>query len=118
MPLQAKTYLKMLAAGVIVCIGGPALVIYLTPDPDELFKKYNPELQKKALAERETRLKQHEEFLAQLREYSKSDKPIWLVAAEEEKKRKALADAQRARAREEMERQRQDIMEEQQQRAR
>jgi hypothetical protein len=50
-------------------------VMYVSPDPDELFSRYNPDLQKKALAEREQRLKEHAEYMTKLMEYSKSDKP-------------------------------------------
>jgi len=49
--------------------------MYVSPDPDELFSRYNPDLQKKALAEREQRLKDHAEYMAKLMEYSKSNKP-------------------------------------------
>jgi hypothetical protein len=63
------------SSGALCCIGGPALVYYLQPDPEELFERYNPELQKKALSEREQRLKNHQEFVHKLKEYAKSDKP-------------------------------------------
>ncbi|KAI5776152.1 hypothetical protein EDC01DRAFT_625706, partial [Geopyxis carbonaria] len=68
-----------IARAVICCVGGPALVYWIQPDPDELFKKYNPELQKKALSQREQRLKEHQEYLMKLKEYSKSDKPSLLA---------------------------------------
>lgn len=54
----------------------------VTPAEGELFKRFNPELQKKNLELRDQRLKNHEEFISQLKEYSKSDKPIWVAAAE------------------------------------
>lgn len=69
--LPAYTPLRAL----VCCVGGPALVYYIQPDPDELFKKYNPELQKKALSEREQRLRDHQEYVRKLKEYAKSDKP-------------------------------------------
>ncbi|CUS09453.1 unnamed protein product [Tuber aestivum] len=111
--MRPIAYIKMFVAGTVCCVGGPALVYYVTPDPDELFKRYNPELQKKTLEMREVREKRYAEFMGKLREYSKSDKPIWVVAAEEEKKQKIAANAERKRIRDEQERQRQEILEEQ-----
>lgn len=51
--------------------------------------------------------------MEKLREYSKSDKPIWVVAAEEEKKQRIAERAERKRIRDELERQKQEILEEQ-----
>ncbi len=62
---------------------------YVTPAEGEVFKRFNPDLQKRNLELREQRLKNNEEFVTKLIEYSKSDKPIWVVAAEEEKREKA-----------------------------
>jgi capsule polysaccharide export protein KpsE/RkpR len=59
---------------------------YVTPSEGEVFKRFNPDLQKRNLELREQRLKNNEEFVSKLIEYSKSDKPIWVVAAEEERK--------------------------------
>jgi len=84
----------------------------LQPDQDELFKKYNPALQKRALEERDQKLKDHQEFLGKLREYSKSDKPIWMLMAEEEKKKAKQTAQDRGRIRDELERQRREILEE------
>ncbi|KAI1140649.1 CBP4-domain-containing protein [Hypoxylon sp. FL0543] len=82
------TWLKMLAVGGAVCVGGPALVMWVQPTDEELFKKYNPELQKKSLERRYEKQKEFDDFVTQLKEYSKSDKPIWLVQQEAERKRK------------------------------
>ncbi|KAI9682442.1 MAG: assembly factor cbp4 [Trizodia sp. TS-e1964] len=82
-----KLWAKMFVAGTTMVIGGPALVMYVSPTEEELFKKYNPELQKRSLENREQKQQEFNEFVARLKEYSKSDKPIWVVAAEEEKKR-------------------------------
>ncbi|OAL19856.1 hypothetical protein AYO22_09383 [Fonsecaea multimorphosa] len=78
-------------AGVFVlcCVGGPALMYYVTPAEGEVFKRFNPDLQKRNLELREQRLKNNEEFVSKLIEYSKSDKPVWIVAAEAEKREKA-----------------------------
>ena len=58
----------------------------VTPAEGELFKRFNPELQKHNLEMRDQRKRNYEEFVTQLREYSKSDKPIWEVAAEAQAK--------------------------------
>jgi len=81
----------MFIASTVMIIGGPALVYYVMPSEEELFKKYNPELQKKSIEERPRRLKDHQEFVEKLIEYSKSDKPIWVLQAEEAKRAKKAA---------------------------
>ena len=76
-------------------------------------KRYNPDLQRRSALERPSRLQAHAEFVNKLSEYSKSDKPIWVVAAEDQKRQKQEMDAQRKRAQEGLERQRTEILEEQ-----
>lgn len=61
-------------SGGAIVIGGPALTYYVTPTEEELFKKYNPDLQKKSLANREQKQKDFDDFVCKLKEYSKSDK--------------------------------------------
>ncbi|KAI6089658.1 CBP4-domain-containing protein [Hypoxylon rubiginosum] len=101
------TWLKMLAAGGVVCVGGPALVMWVSPTDEELFKKYNPELQKKSLERRYEKQKDFDDFVVRLKEYSKSDKPIWMVQEEADRKRKEemlrqdFLGAEEARARKE-----------------
>ncbi|CAN8100673.1 unnamed protein product [Discula destructiva] len=73
---------KMFGGGAVICVGGPALVHYVSPTEEELFKKYNPDLQKKSLANRHEKQQEFDEFVMKLKEYSKSDKPIWMVQAE------------------------------------
>jgi hypothetical protein len=58
----------------------------VTPAEGEVFKRFNPELQQRNLAMRDQRTKDYQEFVSQLKEYSKSDKPIWTVAAEAQAK--------------------------------
>lgn len=58
----------------------------VTPAEGELFKKFSPELQKYNLENRDRRKRDYEEFVSQLKEYSKSDKPIWEAAAEAQAK--------------------------------
>ncbi|KAJ8124269.1 hypothetical protein O1611_g9372 [Lasiodiplodia mahajangana] len=65
-----------------VCVGGPAFVMWIQPTDEELFKRYNPELQKRSLEGRYERQKEFDDFVTRLKEYSKSDKPIWTVQEE------------------------------------
>ncbi|CAJ2504545.1 Uu.00g119390.m01.CDS01 [Anthostomella pinea] len=85
---RATTWLKMLAVGGACCIGGPALVFWVQPTDEELFKRYNPELQKKSLERRYEKQKDFDDFVIQLKDYSKSDRPIWTVQEEAVRKRK------------------------------
>ncbi|KAI5375475.1 hypothetical protein AA0117_g11175 [Alternaria alternata] len=82
-----STYIKAISGGAILVIGGPALVWYVTPTEEEIFKRYSPELQKKALAGREQRQKDFDAFVGQLKEASRSDKPIWAAQKEMDAKR-------------------------------
>ncbi|KAI1092883.1 CBP4-domain-containing protein [Rostrohypoxylon terebratum] len=82
------TWIKMLAVGGAVCVGGPAFVVWVQPSEEELFKKYNPDLQKKSLERRYERQKEFDDFVTQLKEHSKSDKPIWTVQEEALRKQK------------------------------
>ncbi|KAI1500008.1 CBP4-domain-containing protein [Biscogniauxia marginata] len=101
------TWLKMLVAGGAICIGGPAFVLWVQPTDEELFKKYNPDLQRKSLERRYERQKEFDDFVTQLKEYSKSDKPIWVVQEEAARKRREemskrdFASAEEAKARKE-----------------
>ncbi|KAF3902379.1 hypothetical protein ABW20_dc0102561 [Dactylellina cionopaga] len=90
-PLGAWTYVQMAVGSALLVVGGPALVIYLMPSEEELFKRYSPELQKKVIEERPRRQKEMQEFFDQLKEYSKSDKPIWVLQAEDAKRRRKEA---------------------------
>ncbi|EFQ85442.1 hypothetical protein CFE70_003519 [Pyrenophora teres f. teres 0-1] len=84
---SARTYIKAISGGAILCIGGPALVMWVTPTEEEIFKRYSPELQKKALAGREQRQKDFDAFVGQLKEAARSDKPIWTAQKEIDAKR-------------------------------
>ena len=52
-------------------------------------QKYNPELQKRSLENREQKQQDFDNFVNKLKEYSKSDKPIWIAAAEDEARQRA-----------------------------
>merc|ERR1739838_1098625 len=93
--MRTSSWIKSLGGGLVILIGGPALIRYVQPTEEELFKRYNPDLQRRSLEGREERLKEANEFIDRLKEYSKSDKPIWTVWKEEalaEKKRKMAAE--------------------------
>lgn len=55
---------------------------YVTPSEGELFKRFNPDLQKRNLELRDEREKNYRDFAAKMIEYSKSDKPIWEAEAD------------------------------------
>lgn len=57
-----------------MCIGGPALIYYVMPTEEELFLKYNPELQKRSLERRQEKQEDFDQFVGRLKEYSKSEK--------------------------------------------
>ncbi|KIW47185.1 uncharacterized protein PV06_02781 [Exophiala oligosperma] len=86
MASRGGMYAKMAAVFLTCCIGGPALMYYVTPSEGEVFKRFSPDLQKRNLELRDQRTKDYEVFLGQLKEYSKSDKPIWTAAAEAQAK--------------------------------
>lgn len=48
---------------------------YVSPSEEELFLKYNPDLQKRSLENRMGRQEDFDHFVGKLKEYSKSDKP-------------------------------------------
>ncbi|TKA74661.1 hypothetical protein B0A49_03951 [Cryomyces minteri] len=87
----ARLWTKMIAAGVLVSLGGPALIYYVTPTEEELFLRYNPELQKRSLENRIGKQEDFDHFVNKLKEYSKSSKPIWEVAAEDDARLRRLA---------------------------
>ncbi len=51
------------------------MVFWVSPTEEELFLKYNPELQKRSLENRMQKQEDFDHFAMKLREYSKSDKP-------------------------------------------
>lgn len=57
-----------------ISIGGPAFVYYVSPTEEELFKKYNPDLQRKSLQNRIGKQQDFDDFVGKLKEYSKSNK--------------------------------------------
>jgi hypothetical protein len=64
-----------LPSGALCCIGGPALIYYVSPTEEELFLKYNPDLQKRSLENRIGKQQDFDNFVNKLKENSKSSKP-------------------------------------------
>lgn len=48
---------------------------WLTPTEEELFLRYNPDLQKRSLENRIGKQQDFDNFVGKLKEYSKSDRP-------------------------------------------
>ncbi|KAK3298531.1 assembly factor CBP4 [Chaetomium fimeti] len=107
-PFNWWLWTKMLVAGGAISVGGPAFTRWVQPTDEELFQKYNPELQKRSLERRFERQQEFDDFVTRLKRDSKSDKPIWTVQAEAEKERvkqasiaEALKAAEEVKARKE-----------------
>ncbi|KAK5129648.1 assembly factor cbp4 [Meristemomyces frigidus] len=77
-----------------MCIGGPALIYYVTPTEEELFLRYNPDLQRRSLERRKEKQEDFDGFVTRLKEYSKSDKPIWTAWEEDVERRRKEATQQ------------------------
>ncbi|KAI6715494.1 hypothetical protein JHW43_001992 [Diplocarpon mali] len=106
-------YTKMALAQVPSCpqqyARGPALVIWVSPTEEELFAKYNPELQKRSLENRLQKQEDFDHFAMKLREYSKSDKPIWVAAELDERKTRDGQIAEQAKLAEEMRKKKEEM---------
>ena len=68
--------------------------MWVQPTSEELFSRFTPEIQARTLAERGRAEEDFQDFINKIKEYSKSDKPIWIAAADEEDKDKRHAQAQ------------------------
>ena len=80
-------------SGIGLGVGGPFLIYWVTPTEEELFKachmtstsnglgltslyqRYNPDLQKRSLQNRQGTQQDFDDFVGKLKEYSRSDKP-------------------------------------------
>lgn len=61
-------------SGILISIGGPAFVEYIRPSDEELRKRYNPDLQKRAAEQGSRREQEFDDYVTKLKEWSKSDK--------------------------------------------
>lgn len=64
--------------GIAVSVGGPAFVEYIRPTDEELRKRYNPDLQKRAAEQGSRREQEFDDYVMKLKEWSKSDKSSML----------------------------------------
>ena len=72
-------------------------------------QRYNPELQKRSLENREQKQQDFDNFVVKLKEYAKSDKPIWAAAAEDEARMRANSAEEQRRIAEEIQKRRAEI---------
>ncbi|KEZ41336.1 hypothetical protein SAPIO_CDS7445 [Scedosporium apiospermum] len=104
-PFNWWLWTKVLLGGAAISVGGPYLTMKLIPTQEELFKRYNPDLQKRSLENKDKREQEFDDFVSMIKQASKSDKHIWisLKEMEDERKKKERAqmrqDAADARAR-------------------
>lgn len=59
----------------ILCIGGPALIYYVTPTEEEIRKRYNPDLRRRSEETRLERQERFDAFASKMKEYARSDRP-------------------------------------------
>ncbi|KAI9372290.1 CBP4-domain-containing protein [Aspergillus egyptiacus] len=112
MSSQAGTWLKMAGVGIVICVGGPALVQKIRPTDAELIERYNPDLKKRSMEEGDKRAKEFDEYVTKLKQWSKSDKSIWIAAQEMEEQRQAEQAAQRNQAKEDEKKRREEMRKE------
>ncbi|KAE8150264.1 assembly factor cbp4 [Aspergillus avenaceus] len=109
---RAGTWIKMFVVGTAICVGGPAFVQSIRPTDEELFKRYNPELQKRSLEEGDRRAQEFDEYVTRLKQWSKSDKSIWFAAQEMQEQKRIQAETQRSQAKDEAKTQREEMRKE------
>ncbi|KAI9933902.1 hypothetical protein ASPWEDRAFT_35873 [Aspergillus wentii DTO 134E9] len=109
---RAGTWFKMLGAGIVICVGGPAFVQSIRPSDEELFKRYNKDLQKRSLEEGDRRAQEFDDYVNRLKQWSKSDKSIWVAAQEQEDLRRSQVDTSASQGKEEARIQREEMRKE------
>ncbi|EGC49862.1 cytochrome b mRNA-processing protein 4 [Histoplasma capsulatum var. duboisii H88] len=102
----------VLAPGATTSTKSRALVQYVRPTEEELFQKFNPELQKRNLETRDQRQKDFDSFVTQLKTHAKSDKSIWHAIKESETTNRREVETRRKAELEEAERQKAQIRKE------
>ncbi|KAJ5474320.1 hypothetical protein N7475_003886 [Penicillium sp. IBT 31633x] len=105
-------WMKTIAGGLLVVIGGPALVEYVRPSDEELRKRYNPDLQKRSAEQGDRRAQEFDDYVNKLKEWSKSDKSIWYAAQEEIDNKRAVLEAKRAQEKEQTRTQQEEMRQE------
>lgn len=73
-PVKQKETNWQTRRGILISIGGPAFVEYIRPTDEELRKRYNPDLQKRAAEQGSRREQEFDDYVTKLKEWSKSDK--------------------------------------------
>jgi hypothetical protein len=61
-------------SGLLMVVGGPAMVEYIRPTDEELRERYNPDLKKRSVEQGERRAQEFDDYVSKLKEWSKSDK--------------------------------------------
>lgn len=74
-PISHEFLLTLMNSGGAIIVGGPAFIYWVSPTDEELFQKYNPDLQRKSLERRFEKQQEFDDFVMKLKDYSKSDKP-------------------------------------------
>ncbi|KAJ6151201.1 hypothetical protein N7470_007795 [Penicillium chermesinum] len=82
------------------------------PSDEELVKRYNPDLRKRSEEQGDKKAQEFDDYVMKLKEWSKSDKSIWVAAQEELDAKRAQAEAQRVRAKAETQAQREEMRKE------
>ncbi|PKS09180.1 hypothetical protein jhhlp_003794 [Lomentospora prolificans] len=96
-PVNWGLWTKVILGGVAISVGGPWLTMKLIPSEEELFKRYNPDLQKRSLENRGKKEQEFDDFVSTIKQAAKSDKHIWISLKEMEDEKKRLAKAQMLR---------------------
>ncbi|KAL8683482.1 MAG: hypothetical protein Q9186_000522 [Xanthomendoza sp. 1 TL-2023] len=99
---KAGLYIKMFATHATLSKHPRATVT-------DLRQKYNPDLQRKSLENRQGRQQDFDNFVTKLKEYSKSDRPIWEAAAQDEARTKANSAEEQKRLAAEIQKRREEI---------
>ncbi|PYH91898.1 hypothetical protein BO71DRAFT_384600 [Aspergillus ellipticus CBS 707.79] len=109
---RAGTWMKMLGSAIVICVGGPAFVQYIRPTDEELFKRYNPDLQKRSLEEGDRRAQEFDDYVTKLKQWSKSDKSIWHAAMEQQEQKLLEIETKRNQAKDDAKVQREEMRKE------
>ncbi|KAJ5502623.1 hypothetical protein N7463_005497 [Penicillium fimorum] len=109
---RAGLWAKTIAGGLLMVVGGPALVEYIRPTDEELRSRYNPDLRKRSTEQGERRAQEFDDYVNKLKHWSKSDKSIWYAAQEELDQKQAALEAQRVQEKEQTRTQREEMRKE------